>query len=1148
MRTQIGYYGYVDFYGDSAKQSCFNQALYVYGQAIIGYIYLDSGNGLYYTTSTGTDLANNGTYLTTLGGNPWDNPANVYTEVRDQIQPTTTIAPTTTVSPTTTAFPTTIAPTTTVSPTTIAPTTTVFLLSIDCAIYDEDYTVSHEEVAYSVPDWDIVLITLYNDGENVWYLDDAYIDLATGMFVANYDETHYKWYKILDGIVLEQGIALKSDLVPTTTIAPTTTVTPTHGLYLYKEIKSKGGRTIRVEIWKKGFSSSAMEITAMGVPAVVIETDNIDGEPLTPIVKTSATIIIKDTAQIDYTEFFTSDATKYKVIIKVDGNTLWGGYVTPDSFSQSLSYRSDVVLTVRDNIGLLANIDFDYPYRYFSISNFLSYVFNKIGFLCSLDTSRVLKQDENNISILSGIVFSEIFEKGTLYEALEIILRGIGCQIRFVGDNTYALFDIGKISSYGSTVTSQSFIFIEQSGILDIVPAYKELNISQDYHFNDDIFIGFPKAEKYDYSDQKIIAGLTVNFYDLLFAGSWSGNLRIVKPTEWNLGIDRLLITGDDYSLIADRPYAGFQVSVDRVDSNIKISFSVSNTVKKFSSSRTEPPYNLLENYLHRDVDTGYSYRLKIRCNVFLYTSTKTYVMYDTWEEYDSLITKYIEFDLESGGNPGSGIQTITGKVDNMKDIGLEINIDHVPEPGILLIRFYPWMIIEGSLRSAISTDYVVSIKDIKMVLDSPNAAEGIEKKYIILPEANIKGELSLDIGEVPVNLNNNLTHKGGIFRYADYFPPMRGFHYSTSILKYYLYDFISYEVAHFFSKQKRRLSGKIINDASLTNMISFGKPFVYDGKTYILNYGSMDMLEEVMDVQLIEAEDYTPAAPTTTVVPTTLAPTTTLTPTTLVPTTLEPTTTKAPTTLAPTTTIPQTTTITPTTTAAPTTTVTPTTTVAHEEIEYAMYDSDYTVSQADVAATVVNWSFVYGTLYSSGNDVWYFDSSYQNLATGMFVADYDETYYEWYQILNGTILEQGLGFKSGLIATTTLAPTTTTIAPTTTATPTTTIAPTTTVTPTTTASPTTTVAPTTTMASTIDYEAYSEDYDTSHLDVADAVENWDVALGTLYNGGGNIFYFESSHQNLATGMFVSNYDDTHYKWYKIMDGVVTAQGTALKP
>jgi hypothetical protein len=107
MRTDYGYYGYTSSYGNEAKQACFNQAIYYYGQTVIGHIYYDNATFLYYTSESGSDQAANGTYLTTLAGSPWDNPSNIYTEVSGQTPPTTS-APTTgspTTQPATTEEP-----------------------------------------------------------------------------------------------------------------------------------------------------------------------------------------------------------------------------------------------------------------------------------------------------------------------------------------------------------------------------------------------------------------------------------------------------------------------------------------------------------------------------------------------------------------------------------------------------------------------------------------------------------------------------------------------------------------------------------------------------------------------------------------------------------------------------------------------------------------------------------------------------------------------------------------------------------------------------------------------------------------------------------------------------------------------------------
>ena len=64
-------------------------------------------------------------------------------------------------------------------------------------------------------------------------------------------------------------------------------------------------------------------------------------------------------------EFYTADATQWKVIIKERGamsssyDTIWGGYITPDSFSEDLVYRGSVSITARDNIGHMQDFPFD---------------------------------------------------------------------------------------------------------------------------------------------------------------------------------------------------------------------------------------------------------------------------------------------------------------------------------------------------------------------------------------------------------------------------------------------------------------------------------------------------------------------------------------------------------------------------------------------------------------------------------------------------------------------------------------------------------------------------------------------------------------------------------------------------------------------
>ena len=199
---------------------------------------------------------------------------------------------------------------------------------------------------------------------------------------------------------------------------------------------------------------------------------------------------IIDTGQVDYTKFFTYDATKYKVIIKVDTVTEWSGYLTPDSFLQRLTYRSTIELIARDNLGMLSDIAFDMTGSLALISNILTTALSKISFLCTLD-NRVRKIDSTSTAITSGVVNIARYTDGTYMDALDTILRGIGCQLRFVGSNTYALFDIGKINTYGNETEDQEFIFIENSGVKEIIPAMREIALKQDYLVDEDVYPGY---------------------------------------------------------------------------------------------------------------------------------------------------------------------------------------------------------------------------------------------------------------------------------------------------------------------------------------------------------------------------------------------------------------------------------------------------------------------------------------------------------------------------------------------------------------------------------------------------------------------------------------------------------------------------------
>ena len=219
-----------------------------------------------------------------------------------------------------------------------------------------------------------------------------------------------------------------------------------YGLYLYKEINSKSGKTIRLEIFQKDYSGSSIEIESMSGTPLSLVIDNANSGVYLPIVKSFLNINIIDTEQIDYSVFFTPDATKIKVILKVNGTAEWSGYLTPDSFSQSLQYRSEINLTARDNLGMLSEFDYDLTNRFYSISTLINTALTKIGFQFTLDI-RTKKVDSANETIINGLTQTSLWIGKTWQEVLETILTGIGCQLRYVGGNMYRDWETDRKST-----------------------------------------------------------------------------------------------------------------------------------------------------------------------------------------------------------------------------------------------------------------------------------------------------------------------------------------------------------------------------------------------------------------------------------------------------------------------------------------------------------------------------------------------------------------------------------------------------------------------------------------------------------------------------------------------------------------------------
>ena len=183
-----------------------------------------------------------------------------------------------------------------------------------------------------------------------------------------------------------------------------------------------------VDIYEDGFAGSAIEIEEISASPLQLSLDS-SGDPLyTAIKKTSATFNIINTGQFDYSEFYTSNAKKYKMMIT---STVfnWTGYLVPQAVSFDLATNGEFSLTASDGLHLLQSIDYVAAENDMTtLADFLTDIETKIGLSTFNRTSTVNTEYGD---IWNSLIYEGMFTNKTYEEAFEMVLKAIGMQVRY---------------------------------------------------------------------------------------------------------------------------------------------------------------------------------------------------------------------------------------------------------------------------------------------------------------------------------------------------------------------------------------------------------------------------------------------------------------------------------------------------------------------------------------------------------------------------------------------------------------------------------------------------------------------------------------------------------------------------------------------
>lgn len=283
-----------------------------------------------------------------------------------------------------------------------------------------------------------------------------------------------------------------------------------YGLKFYKTVQgvnvADGNRyPVTLKIYEKDYNGFSSEIEALGADSIRISYGNQGDRRYEPIKKTSIGFSIVDTEQFDYSQFYTSDATKYKVEVDALGFK-HVGFIVQDSFSRNLSYRALINLTAIDNLSILDNIESKSLTftKYEKIGSIVSKIIAK----CYPDASVAWRSNNQYYggSPLSGSLISKYedllintdsFADKNLKEVLEDILLS-GMLYIFQSGTGYIIREYTSDYSTNKLLQRKVAAQFEGESELSMTPAVRKFKLEQGLE-EAETFSGYNPTKNDDY-------------------------------------------------------------------------------------------------------------------------------------------------------------------------------------------------------------------------------------------------------------------------------------------------------------------------------------------------------------------------------------------------------------------------------------------------------------------------------------------------------------------------------------------------------------------------------------------------------------------------------------------------------------------------
>lgn len=278
-----------------------------------------------------------------------------------------------------------------------------------------------------------------------------------------------------------------------------------YGEKYYANVTRSNGTTVRLSVQRRSYSGTAFQIA--GLQSLTLEVGGGNTLPYTPIVKTTARFTVVDANDVGSTtggvtcvtiengtyikhgqweEFYTNDPTLYRIQISAGGAVIWTGFVTPDSWEESMIYRGSITVVARDMLGTLQDVTFSYNGDRISLASLVSEAFAASKCAMSLDYSLVqmLYNTTARTSIINARFNCVTFADKSWWSVLTSVLEALGMVLRYNGHNTFKLTSLRDMFSTLAG-TRHNCEFVNRSGVRTLDPPVRDISSSFNLEFSD---------------------------------------------------------------------------------------------------------------------------------------------------------------------------------------------------------------------------------------------------------------------------------------------------------------------------------------------------------------------------------------------------------------------------------------------------------------------------------------------------------------------------------------------------------------------------------------------------------------------------------------------------------------------------------------